>query len=140
MTLRLLFHGGMCCGVKTLYGFPMTKTPETYTQSAKEKKKKVDNDADGSKVSSDMDFFTEEAPAENVIARLDRLIDFCKKRRPSGIIEATLIDGLAWTSMSEYNQVKTYEPYLLERGFKLSCKNKNSNSGNTVHVYHLCYG
>jgi hypothetical protein len=132
--MRLLFHGGKCCGIKTLYDFGFDG-PDALV-GAVEAKKETNKDEYGHDVSSEEDFFTDEAPKETKLARMDRLIAFCKRRRPAGIIEATL----ATSYYLEYDQVSQGWPELLkERDFKLVNMNVNSNSENTVHVYHLNY-
>lgn len=134
MTLRLLFHGGMCCAVKTLYGFTYDYQSDLSKCMSVAEKKITNHDSNGMSVTSDMDFFTDEAPTESYEDRLKRLIEFCKRRRPQGIIEATLIlESTSWT------QTK-WVPILESYGFTLSCKGRNSNSSNVVGVFHLVYG
>jgi hypothetical protein len=126
--MRLVFHGGKCCGIKTIYGF---ESPDSLL-SAVEEKSQNNIDAAGGHVSSNIDFFTDAAPQETEKERLDRLIAFCIKRRPAGIIEVTLAEShhLYWS------QIPKWGPLLRKRGFKCVNKCRNSNSGNTVHVFH----
>lgn len=132
MSLQLGFHGGKCCGIKVIFGFPYPYYDEwDRKQPACEKKDPVNLDANGSNVSSDKPFFTDEAPGEGPDERLDRLISFCEKRRPKGIIEVTLATG-----SHGFNQTIEWTPKLLERKFKIVNECKNSNSGNTVFVFH----
>lgn len=131
--MKITFHGGKCCGVKTISGFP--KSPLSVCGKVDARPEPVSNlDAVGFNVTSEFDVFNAAAPEETAIDRLDRLIAFIKKWRPCGIIEVCLAEG------KSIYQVSTWEESLLERGFKLSIKNYNSNSGNIVHVYHLGYG
>lgn len=131
--LTLLFHGGYCCGIKTLFGFPHLLTEKSVRDypgecSAVAATEVRDFDASGLATRSDQSFFTDEAPKESYLDRLDRLIAFCQRRRPKGIIEATLV-----------GTQKGWLPILKERGFVESTSGLNSNSGNTVHVFHLAY-
>ena len=130
--MRLVFHGGKCCGIKTIYGFD---SPSDIVSAVK-KKSVTNKDAYGEHVGSNMDFFTDAAPKETQKERLDRLIAFCMKRRPQGIIEVTL----AQHRNHYFDQVKPWGPLLRKRGFRCVTKALNSNSGNTVHVFHKVYG
>lgn len=127
----LVNHGGKCCGIKTIYelGYDPDETLGAYNGTGK-----ADNsDRYYNTVSSAQSFFTENAPAESRLERLDRFIEFTKRRRPRHLIEITLGAG------TKGDQTKTWEEPLLERGFKLVNTFKNSNSGNIVNVYHLVY-
>jgi hypothetical protein len=126
--MRLVFHGGKCCGIKTIYGF---ERPD-YFVSPEEKRGFICPDEYGHHVSSDTDFFTDEAPEETELERFDRLIEFCENHRPNGIIEAVL----ASSDYKDYNQPPFWEEHFLKRNFKLVNQCLNSNSGNTVYVYH----
>lgn len=128
--MRLVFHGGKCCCIKTIYGFgtnPKAKVP------AVEAKKSINPDQGGQHVNSDMDFFTDAAPDETYLERLDRLIEFCQRKRPHGIIEV----ALATADCPCCNQVTVWKPLLEERGFKEVANCYNSNSTNRVHVFYL---
>lgn len=133
--MRLVMHGGKCCGIKTIYGFD--DSPDEWTGSVA-KKNTTDKDTFGEHVGSNVDFFTDEAPEETFKARLDRLIAFCIKRRPHGIIEATLSDYASYGS-SWMDQRTLWQPLLRKRGFKLVTKALNSNTQNNVYVYHKVY-
>lgn len=149
MSLRLVFHGGKCCAIKTIYGFSMSPGTETYKCMETEKHSKRTQDKCGNHVNSDMDFFTDEAPMESYEARLDRLIEFCRRDRPAGVIEAVLMQhqdygkGEAksgfWPPKEGSGQMP-WEPELIKRGFvKVSGPIFNSNSQNYVNIYHLVY-
>lgn len=127
--MRLVFHGGKCCGIKTIYD--MGSNPQKNVLPVY-KKNRLDDDINGSHVSSDTDFFTDEAPRETHLQRLDRLIAFCDKYRPNGIIEITLAE-------SQHYFVDQFNPWkhlLYRRRFKRVTSCYNSNSGNRVHVFH----
>ena len=128
--MHLAFHGGLCCGIKTIYGFyghPDEKNAEELSAIPA-------NNADsyGNQVASHERFFHEAAPRETGRERLDRYLDYLKRRRPSGIVEVVLA-----TDNGYPDQVGCWEPLLLERGFKEVTRAYNSNSENTCIVYHL---
>lgn len=129
MTLRLVFHGGKCCGIKTIYDLAYDPT---HLACSLQKKPERSEDVFGEHVNSNLDFFTDEAPEETYKERLDRLIAFCEARCPNGIIEITLADS----DYSCYDQIKIWAPLLRRRKFRCVNKCKNSNSGNTVYVFH----
>lgn len=131
--MNLYFHGGMCCGIKTIAGFH--GDPE-WSVGTREKRPVDDTDAEGGGVSTSEPFFTDEAPKETQLERLDRLIAFCKRRRPAGVIEV----ALARDSESCFDQITQWEKHLLERGFKNYVPDfENSNSGSLIRIYHLVY-
>lgn len=129
--MRLVFHGGKCCGIKTIYGFDSPSTLEPAAIA----KPPVGHDVNGQHVYSDLDFFTDAAPPETQKERLDRLIEFCEKKRPKGIIEITLAES-PYASPAYTHQVKEWGALLRKRRFKCVNKCVNSNSCNTVHVFH----
>lgn len=129
MGMHLGFHGGKCCGIKTIYGF--FNHPYTDEEGALLATSANNNDANGHAVSSGMSFFHEAAPVEKPVERLDRYLKYLRRRRPSGIVEITLAVGGC------VDQKEDWEPVLLDRGFRVVNSCKNSNSGNTVFVYHL---
>lgn len=137
MTMKIAFHGGKCCGIKTIHGMG---TDPNATQSALRKPRrteKQDNaDQYGPDIRSSTNFYRYSAPKETSLQRLDRYIAFLKEVRPQGIIEIVL----AKTSYDFSSQLTHWNAPLLERGFKEVNRCKNSNSGNTVVVYHLNCG
>lgn len=126
--MKLVFHGGKCCGIKTIYDLGFEPSFEDY---GVDKKKAVNHDKYGNTVRSDLEFFTDEAPNEPLKDRLKRLIEFVKKKRPSGIVEVVLQKGRF------ADQVTPWEPILLSHGFKLVNRFPNSNSSNDIYIYHL---
>lgn len=130
--LQLSNHGGMCCGIKSIWNFGNGPDSLTYPEFAREAAPAVNNNDRYFDVSpQNVSFFTDAAPAETRVERLDRFIEFVKKRRPSHIIEAVLAN-----TASEFWQ-KAWVPVLEERGFKEVTSALNSNSDNVVTVYHL---
>lgn len=128
--MYLVFHGGKCCGIKTIYG--LGDNPHEMTHSL-EPHPKRNHDKNGDEVKSDLTFFHEGAPKETGVQRLDRYIDFIRRVRPQNIIEICLAVG-SWVKQGAWFSV------LLERGFKEATVHKNSNTGNMIHVFHLCVG
>lgn len=128
--MHLAFHGGKCCGIKTIYGFGDGKDAPNQVVDALEAVKADDSDILYNDVRSDQRFFHEAAPAEPRIARLDRYIDYIKMRRPRHIVEVTLAEG-------PFCNQKVWYDLLEQRGFIMVNKGKNSNSGNLVKVFHL---
>lgn len=137
--MKLVFHGGECCGIKTIYDFGFGKNSPNDLEEAVEERPEVSHDQHADTVNSDLEFFTDAAPEETRKKRLDRLIAFCERERPRGIIEINLSDGKAyshWQNYEGYNQVRTWKNLLHKRKFKIVNKCKNSNTGNTVYVFH----
>lgn len=131
--MHLGFHGGLCCGIKTIYGFPVKPEGNVY-----ELEKTSINNADqqGNQVSSNDRFYHLEAPKEPALDRLKRYIDYLKEHRPQGIVEVVLAETTE-ESYKTYCQYTNWNDTLLELGFKESVSARNCNSGNIVHVYHL---
>lgn len=125
--MHLAFHGGLCCGIKTIYG--MGDNPEDWVYSL-DKVSVDDSDQYGHHVKSDQRFYHREAPAETYLQRFDRYLEYLKERRPKGIVEVAIVTkgGL---------DQREWIPHLEQRGFKLVTEAVNSNSGNTVGVFHL---
>lgn len=122
--MELVCHGGNCCGVKTIKGF--TFGPE-YNECPVIKKSPNNKDKCGHHVSSAESFFTDAAPAETSLSRLKRFLEFLKRERPEGLVEAYLIR----------NQVNLWDKHLKDLGFKTDKPFKNSNSGNLITRYWL---
>jgi len=128
--MQLVFHGGLCCGIKTIFSMGTNPDSKDYAipQIAKD-----DRDQNGSSVTSDTRFFHEAAPEEKGTARLDRYIDYMKRRRPCNILEVVI----AINSKYSWIDQSRWIPELLSRGFKEVNRHLNSNSGNTCVVFHL---
>lgn len=149
MSLNLYFHGGKCCGIKVIKGFPHYPEKcncddpddcwcdtENHTQEALKAESHRNNDSYGHDVSSDIPFFTDNAPEEGVEGRFVRLVEFCKRRRPQGAIEI----ALATQPDGEFDQNEMWGPMLEKHGFKVTVPPfLNSNSYNRVTIYHLVY-
>lgn len=130
MDMRLLCHGGKCCGMRHIYGLqsspsrtvcPVDKTPDFFGPS---------NGA-GEYQKPGQNFFSDAAPQEPAWRRLDRYLEYCDRRRPRGIVEVVVVSGGFYTSQHD-----KWRRSLIKRGFKKVNECWNSNSSNTLHVYH----
>lgn len=129
--MNLYFHGGKCCGIKVIAGFPSLPTSNV---NYLEKIAASNADADGENVSTKRPFFHREAPSETGKERFDRLIAYCEERRPKGLIEVVLTDYI-WDKIHS-----NWKTTLKSRGFKKVSNFINSNSDNRCYVYHKIYG
>lgn len=130
--MHLGYHGGKCCGIKVIYGFGANPDDEVM-EDALDAIPITHADSMGHTVRSSDRFFHESAPRETALQRLDRYISYIKERRPEHIIEVVLAKG-------HFIDQSKWFPVLEEKGFKKVNSCKNSNSGNTVHVFHLNIG
>jgi len=121
--MQAYIHGGKCCGIKHIEGLgyhPHTMLP------AKRRGKGMKHEG-YCYMNSTRAFFYEAAPAETHLQRLKRIIAFIHANRPQGVIEVVLSDF----------QLASWRPEIEAEGFKLVNKCRNSNSGGTIHIYHL---
>lgn len=140
--MKLVFHGGKCCGIKTIHGMGSQPFPdktegaiEYFEPALTALDKDRRHDKVGAEVSSDLMFYHLSAPKESKVDRLDRYLEYVKKYRPSGVVEIVLAKGLqTWVDQM------AWEPELVKRGFKLVNKCLNSNSRNTIYIFHLNVG
>lgn len=129
--MKIAFHGGKCCGIKTIHG--MGYHPNSVMHNRLKKKPLRNTDAHGGTVRSDYNFFNEYAPGtDTYLERLDRYLEFLDRVRPYGIVEITL----ASSYYDHCNQNIQWGPLLRKRGFRKVTDCHNSNSGNRVFVYH----
>lgn len=120
--MRLILHGGKCCGFKHIYD--LGEGPSEI-EPKKRKTKKLKNEG-SAYISSPRSFFWPSAPEETKGERLDRLLTFLDDYRPRGICEIILSD---W-------QLVAWRNFIRERGFVEVNSCKNSNSGNRIYIYH----
>lgn len=127
--LKLVNHGGKCCGIKTIYGFNCSPQSVIYDKCSPLNEIKInDKDSHGYMVSCNERFFTDSAPEESYRERLQRYIDFVKKRRPKQLIEVILQDSYQ----------KAWQEELVNNfGFVKVNNFKNSNSWLWLSVFHL---
>lgn len=142
MGMKLVFHGGKCCGMKTIFNLGIS--PSNFSLDVEQ----IGNgsvpgqDTIGATVRSDLSFFSDEAPKEANLERLKRYIKFVKNHRPNHLIEViiatTLKDGTR-EHTDHYSQLPWVEP-LKSLGFRNVSSWYNSNSGNWCHAFHLVVG
>ena len=123
--MKLVNHGGCCCGIKTIYGFPWAPS-EMILEAGKLTRfgySPATEDAYPGK-----NFWSGGAPREKALERLARLIAYVEKQRPSHIIEIVL---------SGY-QMSNWKEEVEKQGF--ICANPggtgNSNTGYRIYVFH----
>lgn len=129
--LRLVNHGGKCCGIKTIYGFG--QYPDDTSDSLPTLVSPNNLDIMYGDVSSNGRFFHLSAPEETTKHRLDRYIEYVRELRPKHVIEAVLYSNSHRHAMCQ----EAWFPVLEDRGFKEVTAAENCNSGNTIHIFHL---
>ena len=144
--MELRYHGGSCCGIKTICGLGFAdynygagplgeavKVEAPYKMEPAHVGKGNNNSLDH--LYQGKEFFHGNAPEETRLERLDRYLDFCRKTRPGGLVEIVLASH---SGDPDYNQLRGPWPKLLrERGFRAVTSFVNSNSKNKCVVYHL---
>lgn len=136
--MELRYHGGKCCGIKTITNFSML--PDA-TVRAKKAEEFLGLDLIGSGGLGKTCFYAE-APEETYLERFDRILEYVKKWRPQGMVEVVLASNIISAGndyRSQKKQLDVWGPIFLDRGFKEVAVFKNSNTGNIIHVYHLIY-
>lgn len=128
--MKLVTHAGHCCGIKCIYS--LDYTPDALLPPLR-KKKFNDGDATGHSRGGEW-FFTDSAPRESYLERLDRYLAFCDKHRPDGIVEVILANNKGQGYVP--NQYMKWKEHLIKRGFKEVNSCLNSNSGNNIYVFH----
>lgn len=133
--MRISLHGGDCCGIKHIHG--LGPHPDHGMLCARKARKMTSfgqklmpavNDMRSRNPRKNEDFFNEAAPQELPKDRFKRFVKFIKKHRAHGIIETVI----------NTNQ-KAWEPVFEKHGFKRVSFGQNSNSYQTIFVYHLVY-
>ena len=132
--MRISYHGGYCCGVKTIHG--LGRDPEHTCPFSQDKSPSQCLDAQGRSTSSETNFYNKAiADGQYTYEELFKeYLSFLEKARPKGIVEVCLSDYQRGYS----NQLPKWTPVLNKHGFKEVSSCKNSNSNNRVHVFHLC--
>lgn len=132
--MKVICHGGYCCGMTHIQGFPSSLAqpmPATIKKPANEFYKwKKENP-------SYYWMMQYERPQETAEERLRWLVSQGLRvltDRSSGIVEAVL------TSYQGRGVAETWRPLMTELGFKEVNSHQNSNSGRTLHVFHLNTG
>lgn len=126
--MRMVTHGGYCCGIRTIWGMgisPTAKQSPIPKQADPVKGWLVPMESLGSNKHC---FPYEEFPEETGAERLAKLIEMHHETQPAGIIEVT----------TAADQTDYWREELEKHGFKESCSCLNSNSSNIVTVWHRC--
>lgn len=132
--MQLVFHGGKCCGIKTVYC--MGTDPAENQPPLEKLSKRNNHDQSYHEVGSGIRFFTDDAPEESGKARLKRYIEFMERNRPRNVLEVVLCESSRYEWQDQTAWVSTLE----ELGFKLVNRHSNSNSGNFIQIWHLNVG
>lgn len=125
--MDLVTHGGKCCGIKTIRSFPELPTSLLPARAAVGSIQ-VNGHPDIQSVSSNVakTFHRAELPSESGADRLDRLIAYVRKHRPSHMIEAVV----------NHFQLPHWKGTLRSRGFRLVSSYTNSNTSARIYVFH----
>lgn len=128
--MDVVTHGGQCCGIKTIHGFPYWSSDPTNSVIQKLSGRTCPEglmpDQYDLQENAGTPFRREALPEEKAIDRLDRLIEIVRTHRPSHLIEAVL----------NHIQRPYWEAELLKREFRLVTTHSNSNTLNSIYVYH----
>lgn len=86
MTIQIAFHGGHCCGIKTIHSFYNHPSYKLPPKDETENLCHYDREGYGPDESS-ADFFWPERPAETASERFNAQIEFLEKVRHYGLVE-----------------------------------------------------
>lgn len=134
MTPKIAFHGGQCCGIKTIHGLGYSTKTLAEALGYDDERDNRDQNADqyGGHVSSKFNFFNGDAPSEPYPERIKRYVSYLDMVRPNGIIEIVLADS----PDEELDQMEIWGPTVRELGFVEVANCYNSNSGNRIYIFH----
>lgn len=119
--LQAVNHGGHCCGVKHILGFPYRPNDMTTGLSA------VSVSIGASpEMAPGKRFYPGPEPQEPGGVRLDKLLDYIDKYKTAHLVEAVLNKSIA----------ANWKEFLEERGFKQVTEFKNSNTDSKLYVFH----
>jgi hypothetical protein len=127
--MYLSFHGGNCCGIKSIYSLPMSPEGIVPKRTLKSLDVFYDERTQYPRNAGKQTPCDVERPEENGIQRLDFYLSWLSENRPGGLVEIAL---------AEYQVIK-WKPLLLERGFSQVTSFINSNSYTRVTVFHKVY-
>lgn len=132
--MNMIWHGGHCCGIKTIHNFSCDPDFKLPAVAATGTALGFDIAAPG----RSFEYRPKAMPEETALERLDRLLKYKDKKSPYGVVEAVLAATTTFEGEDPpaESQVARWEPILLERGFVLVTECYNSNSGNTIYIYH----
>lgn len=139
--MRLISHGGWCCGISTIYGFETS--PDAIFEATE-----VIAGAENCRSHGSVYIYNDRwaLPEQTALERLSLLV---KKKLEMGVgvaargmVEAVLTSGRYNFNNEVWNpvpQISVWGPVLETLGFKPVTEFHNSNSCNTVTVYHLVH-
>jgi hypothetical protein len=145
---EIAYHGGYCCGFKTIHtlGDSPNATVPAWKRNEDDEIDFDDVDAGGHRHDGNM--FNDDAPEETALERVDRYLAWLKKRRPRGM-SSKLFSPKTWDIDDDVYSDDVYKdccqnsnwgPDLEKRGFRMVTSCYNSNSYNTIFVYHFAMG
>jgi hypothetical protein len=137
--MRIHTHGGKCCGIRVIHD--LGTDPEDKHEASPKTTSFDHIDIRGAGGAREYhhpgtNFYPLAAPEESYIERLDRYIRYLDDIRPKGVIEIVLVSTAHVIWKRQLDQVGSWEPHLLERGFRLVNRCLNSNSSNYINIYH----
>lgn len=121
MSMTMVCHGGQCCGIKHIYGFPYAPTDTVAAITAVKAVMGA-----GSEMAKGAYFYPNAEPKEEAIVRLKKLLAFVDLHKTEHLVEIVLNDYV----------LKGWKTTLKKLGFKEVTKFKNSNTGSRLHVLH----
>jgi len=122
--MRVHNHGGECCGIKHIFGFPYFPKDKVAALPMR----KVHQGAGGEMRNPGKDFYPGPRPVEPAQTRLKALIDYILSDKTGHLVEIVLYKGTA----ANWHEV------LTKKGFrKVSVFHNSNTSGTELHVYHL---
>lgn len=128
--MRIVYHGGKCCGVKTLFNLGYHDPYKDLSTLPAEEEKHC-NLSDGIGTPSSDSFFVKTSfPRQTYSKRLKALLREHDDIRENGIIEAIT------TTYS--NQTGLWKKCLEENGFEAVRECHNSNSGHRITFWLRC--
>lgn len=152
--ISLVNHGGLCCGIKHIYGLDYSPNSKSYYEYTPAHKGFPGDDTIGNPTRSDYNLYGLPYNKGDKLGDIfTSMVEYCRKHRPAGVIEVTIIlyedfddcfgddvDAVTIdTCVSRGDGQALWVPFLVEKGFKLVTKFVNSNSGNLVGVFHYVY-
>lgn len=130
--MKIVYHAGRCCGIKTIAEFQHHPSYNEGEIAESKYKEGVHNrDKCGFDIESKQNLYYGKAlPKQTGEERLTAYIDFLRVKRKSGLVEIALAKG-------SYIDQSPWFDVLKGMGFKRVARFRNSNSGNMVSVFHL---
>jgi hypothetical protein len=131
--MYLITHGGKCCGIKAIHALPyLPMRPVSALEDEDLCTFRVTSESNGyfDYRNPAKKFYDKVAPMESGEERLRRYLAYLDEVRPQGVTEIVL------TTYTGNAHPAAWEPLLLSLGFKAVNSCKNSNSKQTITIYH----